>query len=117
MITKVKGKKFDGDLITLRGGNKIGIKETTQELLDRKLSEKEICMIKDSFGPYGVNPNLNDEIQEILEAITDVGWNDEKYRPQSKGYQGKDMYPRYVMKCLIQGYQDYETMKEFGLVK
>jgi len=116
MITKTKGKKFDGDIKYLRDEKAKGCCETTKELLDMNLSEKEIDMIGDSFGAFGIDDRLDDRIQEIIEFVTDIGWNDEKYRPRSKGFFGKDMYPMYVMECLKKGVQDYDTIKKYGLI-
>ncbi len=117
MITKIKGKKFDGDLISLRDGKAIGVKETTQELLNMNLNDEVKNMIYDSFSAFGIDDRLDDRIQEIIEFVTDIGWNDEKHKPRSKGFLGKDMYPMYVMECLKKGVQDYETMKKYRLIK
>ena len=118
MITKTKGKKFNGDIITLRDGKSIGCCDTTQELLDMVDGNKEIIkLIELSFKQGISHENLNNKLQDIVDSIIDVSWNDEIYRPQSQGYQGKDMYPKYVMECLKKGVQDYDTMKKFGLVK
>ena len=118
MITKIKGNKFNGDKITLLNGKIKGIGKTTQELLDMVDGNKEIIkLIELSFEQGISHENLNFELQEIVDTIIDIGWNDEKYRPQSQGYQGKDMYPRYVMECLNQGYQDFPILEKYGLVK
>ena len=41
-------------------------------------------MIEDSFGPFGIDDRLDDRIQEIIEFVTDIGWNDEKHKPRSR---------------------------------
>ena len=118
MITHINGNKFVGDKITLRDGKKIGVKETTQELLDMVGDDNQtIELIRMSFEDGVSRVELDTQLQDIVDTIIDIGWNDEKYKPRSMGYQGKDMYPRYVMECINQGYQDYDTMKKYGLVK
>ena len=117
MISHIKGSKFVGDKITLRDGKMLGIKETTQELLDIVDGDKPtIELIQLSFEDDISHIDLSNELQEIVDTIIDIGWNDELYKPRSMGYKGKDMYPQYVMECLHQGYQDYKTLKKYGLV-
>ena len=117
MITKTKGKKFDGDIKYLRDEKAKGCCETTKELLDMNPSNEVKNMIEDSFGTFGIDDRLDDRIQEIIEFVIDIGWNDEIYRPRSQGFLGKDMYPNYVKECLKKGVQDYDTMKKYGLTK
>tara|TARA_R100000742_G_C4273706_1_gene93362 strand:- start:377 stop:733 length:357 start_codon:yes stop_codon:yes gene_type:complete len=118
MITHISGNKFIGDKITLRDGKKFGVKETTQELLDIVGDNSTtIDLIQKSFDDGVSRVELNTQLQDIVDTIIDIGWNDEKYRPQSMGYQGREMYPKYVMECLNKGCQDFPTMKRYGLVK